>query len=184
MACSTAMSKRKQNREDCAAQLPPEGGGRARRRRRRPVVPPLRLRPELDRQPLGRDRRRTLRAGILARMIKFPAGKKAGGALTLLVDGAHAPLIQHLTPMIVERVNRFFGYAAINRIVFRQGRPPAAAPKPRTARSSSGAQGTRRRPARNRRSRAAPLSGVACARKLPLAAAPPSLPQSATTRSP
>ena len=48
----------------------------------------------------------------------------------MLVDGAHAPLIQHLTPMIVERVNRFFGYAAINRIVFRQGKPAAAAPKP------------------------------------------------------
>ena len=62
--------------------------------------------------------------------IKFPAGKKAGGVLTLLVDGAHAPLIQHLTPMIVERVNRFFGYAAINRIVFRQGKPPAAVRKP------------------------------------------------------
>jgi hypothetical protein len=61
--------------------------------------------------------------------IKFPAGKKAGGVLTLTVDGAHAPLIQHLTPMIVERVNRFFGYAAINRVVFRQGRPPAAPPK-------------------------------------------------------
>src|SRR5205814_3041882 len=62
--------------------------------------------------------------------IKFPAGAKAGGVLTLMVDGAHAPLIQHLTPMIVDRVNRFFGYAAINRIVFRQGRPPAPAPKP------------------------------------------------------
>jgi hypothetical protein len=62
--------------------------------------------------------------------IKFPAGKKVGGALTLMVDGAHAPLIQHLTPMIVERVNRFFGYAAINRIVFKQGRPPAPAPRP------------------------------------------------------
>ena len=32
--------------------------------------------------------------------------------------------------MIVEKVNRFFGYSAINRIVFRQGRPPAQAPKP------------------------------------------------------
>jgi hypothetical protein len=62
--------------------------------------------------------------------IKFPAGKKAGGVLTLLVDGAHAPLIQHLTPMIVDKVNRFFGYAAINRIVFRQGKPPAPTPKP------------------------------------------------------
>ena len=62
--------------------------------------------------------------------IKFPAGKKVGGVLTLMVDGAHAPLIQHLTPMIVERVNRFFGYAAINRIVFRQGKLPAQAPRP------------------------------------------------------
>jgi hypothetical protein len=62
--------------------------------------------------------------------IRFPAGKKGGGVLTLLVDGAHAPLIQHLTPMIVERVNRFFGYAAINRIVFRQGKPPAPTPRP------------------------------------------------------
>ena len=61
--------------------------------------------------------------------IRFPAGKKAGGVLTLLVEGAHAPLIQHLTPLIVDRVNRFFGYAAINRIVFRQGKPPAAMEK-------------------------------------------------------
>ena len=50
--------------------------------------------------------------------------------LTLLVDGAHAPLIQHLTPMIVERVNRFFGHAAINRIVFRQGKPHEEVAKP------------------------------------------------------
>ena len=63
--------------------------------------------------------------------IKFPAGKKAGGVLTLLVESAHAPLIQHLTPMIVERVNRFFGYSAINRIVFKQGKAPAPAPRPK-----------------------------------------------------
>ena len=62
--------------------------------------------------------------------IKFPAGKKAAGALTLVVDGAHAPLIQHLTPMILERVNRFFGYSAINRIIFKQGRAPAPPARP------------------------------------------------------
>lgn len=62
--------------------------------------------------------------------IRFPTGRKGGGALTLLVDGAHAPLIQHLTPLILERVNRFFGYAAVNRIVFRQGKPPAAPARP------------------------------------------------------
>lgn len=61
--------------------------------------------------------------------IRFPTGKKGGGALTLLVDGAHAPLIQHLTPLIVERVNRFFGYAAVSRVVFRQGKLPQSSPR-------------------------------------------------------
>jgi hypothetical protein len=61
--------------------------------------------------------------------IRFPTGRKGGGALTLLVDGAHAPLIQHLAPMIMERVNRFFGYEAINRVVFRQGRPATDPPR-------------------------------------------------------
>lgn len=63
--------------------------------------------------------------------IRFPAGKKAGGALTLLVEGAHAPLLQHIAPMVIERVNRFFGYRAVDRIVFRQGRLPAQPPKPK-----------------------------------------------------
>jgi hypothetical protein len=62
--------------------------------------------------------------------IRFPAGKKSGGVLTLLVEGAHAPLVQHLAPMIIERVNRFFGHPAIDRIVFRQGKAPSPAPPP------------------------------------------------------
>ncbi|MCA1653631.1 MAG: DUF721 domain-containing protein [Sphingomicrobium sp.] len=62
--------------------------------------------------------------------IRFPVGKKSGGTLSLLVEGAYAPLMQHLTPMIVERVNRFFGYPAIERVSFRQGRTPAQAARP------------------------------------------------------
>jgi hypothetical protein len=65
--------------------------------------------------------------------IRFPPGKKSGGALLLVVEGAHATLMQHVAPEIVERVNRFFGYAAIERVQFRQGlvqpvraKPPAA----------------------------------------------------------
>ncbi len=54
--------------------------------------------------------------------VRFPQGKKSGGTLTLTVVGAHAPLMQHLTPLIIERVNRFFGYAAVDKIAFRQGR--------------------------------------------------------------
>ena len=45
----------------------------------------------------------------------------------MLVEGAHAPLMQHLAPLIIERVNRFFGHAAVDRIIFKQGRPPAPA---------------------------------------------------------
>lgn len=63
--------------------------------------------------------------------IRFPHGRKTGGILTLLVQGAHAPLMQHLAPLIIERVNRFFGYPAIAKVGYRQGAPlpQAAAPK-------------------------------------------------------
>ena len=54
--------------------------------------------------------------------IRFPAGRKSGGVLTLLVEGAHGPLLQHLSPLIIERVNRFFGHEAIDRVVCRQGK--------------------------------------------------------------
>ncbi len=61
--------------------------------------------------------------------IRFPTGKRDSGTLTLLVEGAHAPLMQHLGPMIIERVNRFFGYEAVTKIAYRQGRIPANEPK-------------------------------------------------------
>lgn len=59
--------------------------------------------------------------------IRFPAGRKSDGVLTLVVQGAHAPVMQHLAPLIIERVNRFFGYPAVSKVVFRQGSP---LPKP------------------------------------------------------
>jgi hypothetical protein len=53
--------------------------------------------------------------------IRFPPGRKSAGVLTLVVEGAHAPMMQHVGPAIMERVNRFFGYAAVERLSFRQG---------------------------------------------------------------
>lgn len=53
--------------------------------------------------------------------IRFPPGEKADGILQLVVLPAHAPLIQHVIPEIMERVNRFFGYAAVSRVKIRQG---------------------------------------------------------------
>jgi hypothetical protein len=53
--------------------------------------------------------------------IRFPPGRRAAGVLTLVVEGAHAPMMQHVAPVIIERVNRFFGYEAVERVQFRQG---------------------------------------------------------------
>lgn len=53
--------------------------------------------------------------------IRFPHGKRAEGTLTLMVASAHAPMMQHVGPTIIERVNRFFGYAAVIRVAIRQG---------------------------------------------------------------
>lgn len=65
--------------------------------------------------------------------IRFPPGKKSSGVLNLVVEGAHAPMLQHVAPVIVERVNRFFGYPAVERIAFRQGAVQAEPAKPRPA---------------------------------------------------
>jgi hypothetical protein len=58
--------------------------------------------------------------------IRFPPGEKADGILDLVVTPSHAPLIQHVIPEIMERVNRFFGYRAVARVKLRQGavKPP------------------------------------------------------------
>ncbi len=53
--------------------------------------------------------------------IRFPQGKRDGGTLTLTVSPAYAPMMQHVEPAIIERVNRFFGYQAIVRVALRQG---------------------------------------------------------------
>jgi hypothetical protein len=65
--------------------------------------------------------------------IRFPPGEKVDGILQLVVTPAHAPLIQHVVPEIIERVNRFFGYSAVARVKLRQGevQAPGATPSAR-----------------------------------------------------
>jgi hypothetical protein len=65
--------------------------------------------------------------------IRFPAGRRSDGVLTLVVEGAHGPMMQHVAPVIIERVNRFFGYAAVARLSFRQGLVQIAQAKSRVA---------------------------------------------------
>lgn len=63
--------------------------------------------------------------------IRFPVGKKAGGTLQLTVRSGHAPMLQHMLPDIIVRVNRFFGYAAVEKVAMRQGAQPGATPRRR-----------------------------------------------------
>ncbi|MCE2828574.1 MAG: DciA family protein [Sphingomonadales bacterium] len=64
-------------------------------------------------------------------MIRFPVGQKAGGTLELVVESGHAPMLQHVIPEIIERVNRFFGYEAVVKVKMRQGLVQKDDTKPR-----------------------------------------------------
>lgn len=73
-------------------------------------------------------------AGVSApESIRFPPGRRSGGVLTLVVEGAHAAVMQHVVPVIIERVNRFFGYGAVERVHFKQGIVQLARAKGRPA---------------------------------------------------
>lgn len=54
------------------------------------------------------------------RPVKVSHGKGFGATLTLLTDGAHAPLVQMQLPRLRERVNAVYGFNAIARIVLTQ----------------------------------------------------------------
>ena len=53
--------------------------------------------------------------------IRFPPGERSDGILQLVVEPAHAPIITHLVPEVIIRVNRFFGYNAVAKVKIRQG---------------------------------------------------------------
>ena len=65
--------------------------------------------------------------------IRFPHGQRADGVLTLTVEGAHGTMMQHISPEIIDRVNRFFGYTAVAKVAFRQGDVRRNAPRAKKA---------------------------------------------------
>lgn len=71
----------------------------------------------------------------LARMsaperLHFPRGAAANATLTLRVAPGYAPDIQHLEPLIVERINVFYGFHAVGRLKLVHGPLPVPPPKP------------------------------------------------------
>lgn len=71
--------------------------------------------------------------GVTPDSLRFAQGQRTGGTLTLAADGAHALMLQHVAPQVIERVNRFFGYDAVSRIAIRQGAPAAIKRQPAIA---------------------------------------------------
>jgi hypothetical protein len=61
--------------------------------------------------------------------VEFPRGKARGGTLELHARGGAALEIQHLAPQLLERINGFFGYAAIRRLRLIQVPPASPAPR-------------------------------------------------------
>lgn len=64
-------------------------------------------------------------------------GAANGGTLILRVDGPRALEVQHVTPQLLERVNRYFGYGAVARLRIVQApvrrRTPDPGPPPEPA---------------------------------------------------
>lgn len=60
------------------------------------------------------------------------AGRPEPGTLIVRVEGAFALELQHLAPVVIQRVNAHYGWACIGKIVMRQGRieRPARRPAP------------------------------------------------------
>lgn len=68
--------------------------------------------------------------------VQFEAGRANAATLKVRVAPGFAVEIQHLAPLLIERINAYYGYGAVARLKFTQGpiAPPSRpAPKPRRA---------------------------------------------------
>lgn len=65
--------------------------------------------------------------------IVFPRGKRAGGTLHLrIASGSIAVELQHMQQLLIERINGYFGYRAVDRVHLIQAPIPARAETKRT----------------------------------------------------
>jgi hypothetical protein len=64
--------------------------------------------------------------------LAFPRGQRQEGTLRLRVAPGVAVEIQHREPVILERINAYFGYRAVARLAIVQGPPPPRSEVPPT----------------------------------------------------
>ncbi len=66
----------------------------------------------------------TLAARSAPVKLAFPPGQRREATLTVRVGGSLALELQHLEPLILERLNGYFGYRAVGRLKIQQGPLP------------------------------------------------------------
>jgi hypothetical protein len=70
----------------------------------------------------------TLADNTAPERLVWPAGRSEHAVLKLRVAPGFATDVQHLSPLIIERINGFFGYQAVARLSLTQGPLPAPPP--------------------------------------------------------
>lgn len=67
--------------------------------------------------------------------ITFPRGKKTDGCLTIAVENGFATDIQHIQPLILERLATYSGHKGINRLAIKPAfiAPSSTSKKPKSA---------------------------------------------------
>jgi hypothetical protein len=71
----------------------------------------------------------TLAGQSLPLKLSFPPGRREEGVLLVRVAGPLAIELQHLAPLVLERVNAYLGYRAVTQLRLRQG-PLPERPRP------------------------------------------------------
>ena len=56
--------------------------------------------------------------------LRFPSGTRRGGTLYVRVDSSFALEFQHLSTQVLERINTYYGYGAVEKLVIKQGPLP------------------------------------------------------------
>lgn len=66
----------------------------------------------------------TLARDTMPERLRFPRGRGEGAILRVRVDGALGIELQHLEPLVLERINVFYGHRAVEKLQLVQGPLP------------------------------------------------------------
>ncbi|MBT5073631.1 MAG: DUF721 domain-containing protein, partial [Kordiimonadaceae bacterium] len=71
------------------------------------------------------------RSSLPERLIMPKSNEKTdrAGVLHIRVEGSFAPEMQHLEPLVIDRINSYYGFKAVERLIFKHGNVDKKAPE-------------------------------------------------------